>query len=176
MFTVCDDAAGEVCPIWPGQPMTAHWGMPDPAAERGSPAQIAVAFADTYRMLNNRLALLMSLPLASLDRLSLQRRLNAIGQPPANAAVERMREVAHADASLEPPLEAFGAVHRLAAEALGTALLLAIVIGSGIMGARLAGGNDAIALLGNTLATGAGPGGPDHRAGADLEGAASIPP
>jgi arsenate reductase len=80
VFTVCDDAAGEVCPIWPGQPMTAHWGMPDPAAERGSPAQIAVAFADTYRMLNNRLALLMSLPLASLDRLSLRRRLNEIGQ------------------------------------------------------------------------------------------------
>jgi glycerol uptake facilitator-like aquaporin len=67
-----------------------------------------------------------------------------------------MRDVAPADASLEPPLERFGLEHRLAAEALGTALLLAIVIGSGIMGARLAGGNDAIALLGNTLATGAG--------------------
>jgi glycerol uptake facilitator-like aquaporin len=67
-----------------------------------------------------------------------------------------MRDVAPADASLEPPREAFGVAHRLAAEALGTALLLAIVIGSGIMGQRLAGGNDALALLGNTLATGAG--------------------
>ena len=80
VFTVCDNAAAEVCPIWPGQPMTAHWGMPDPAAVTGSPAEIALAFADTYRMLNNRITLFMSLPLASLDRLSLQRRLDEIGQ------------------------------------------------------------------------------------------------
>ena len=80
VFTVCDDAATEVCPIWPGQPMTAHWGMPDPAAAQGTPSEIALAFADTYRMMNNRIALLMNLPLASLDRLSLQRRLNEIGQ------------------------------------------------------------------------------------------------
>jgi len=80
VFTVCDDAAAEVCPIWPGQPMTAHWGMPDPAAVEGSAAQIALAFADAYRMLNNRITLFMSLPLAALDRLSLQRRLDAIGQ------------------------------------------------------------------------------------------------
>jgi len=80
VFTVCDDAAAEVCPIWPGQPMTAHWGMPDPAAVQGSPAQIALAFADTYRMMSNRITLFMNLPLASLDRLSLQRRLNEIGQ------------------------------------------------------------------------------------------------
>ena len=80
VFTVCDDAAAEVCPIWPGQPMTAHWGMPDPAAVQGSPAEIALAFADTYRMLNNRITLFMNLPLASLDRLSLQRRLEEIGQ------------------------------------------------------------------------------------------------
>lgn len=80
VFTVCDDAAAEVCPIWPGQPMTAHWGMPDPAAVQGSDVEIALAFADTYRLLHNRIALLMSLPLDSLSRLSLQRRLDEIGQ------------------------------------------------------------------------------------------------
>jgi arsenate reductase (thioredoxin) len=80
VFTVCDDAAAEVCPIWPGQPMTAHWGMPDPAAAQGSPAEVALAFADTYRMMNNRISLFMNLPMASLDRLSLQRRLDEIGQ------------------------------------------------------------------------------------------------
>jgi protein-tyrosine-phosphatase len=80
VFTVCDDAAAEVCPIWPGQPMTAHWGMPDPAAVEGSPVEIALAFANAYRMLNNRLTLFMSLPLAALDKLSLQRRLDEIGQ------------------------------------------------------------------------------------------------
>ena len=80
VFTVCDDAAAEVCPVWPGQPITAHWGMPDPAAVEGSPAEIGVAFADTYRMLHNRIGLFMSLPLAALDRLSLQRRLQEIGR------------------------------------------------------------------------------------------------
>jgi protein-tyrosine-phosphatase len=79
VFTVCDDAAAEICPIWPGQPMTAHWGMPDPAAVQGSPAEMALAFADTYRMMNNRITLFMNLPLAFLDRLSLQSRLNEIG-------------------------------------------------------------------------------------------------
>ncbi|HEY1750727.1 MAG TPA: arsenate reductase ArsC [Caulobacteraceae bacterium] len=80
VFTVCDDAAAEVCPIWPGQPMTAHWGMPDPAAAQGSPAEIALAFADAYRMLSNRIGIFMNLPLAALDRLSLQRRLDEIGE------------------------------------------------------------------------------------------------
>jgi protein-tyrosine-phosphatase len=80
VFTVCDDAAAEVCPIWPGQPITAHWGMPDPAAVQGSPAEIAVAFADTYRMMHNRITLFMNLPLPSIDRLSLKRRLDEIGQ------------------------------------------------------------------------------------------------
>ena len=79
VFTVCDDAAAEVCPIWPGQPVTAHWGMPDPAAAQGSPTEIALAFADAYRMMNNRITLFMNLPLASLDRLSLQHRLDEIG-------------------------------------------------------------------------------------------------
>ncbi len=82
VFTVCDNAAAEVCPIWPGQPMTAHWGLPDPAAVTGSLAEIGVAFADTYRMLNNRLTLFVNLPMASLDRLSLQRRLDSIGTSP----------------------------------------------------------------------------------------------
>lgn len=80
VFTVCDNAAGEVCPIWPGQPMTAHWGISDPAAVTGSEAEIGLAFADAYRQLNNRIDLLLNLPMASLDRLTLQQRLNDIGQ------------------------------------------------------------------------------------------------
>jgi len=86
VFTVCDNAAGEMCPIWPGQPMSAHWGLPDPAAFEGSEAEIAVAFADTYRMLNNRISLFVNLPLASLDRLSLQKRLNDIGKTSSEPA------------------------------------------------------------------------------------------
>jgi arsenate reductase (thioredoxin) len=80
VFTVCDNAAGETCPIWPGQPMTAHWGVPDPAEAKGSPAEIALAFKDAYRMLFQRIGVFTALPLASLDRLSLQRRLKEIGQ------------------------------------------------------------------------------------------------
>ena len=79
VFTVCDNAAGEACPVWPGQPMTAHWGIPDPADATGSPAQIAHAFNDAYRMLSQRIGIFTALPLASLDRLSLQRRLAEIG-------------------------------------------------------------------------------------------------
>ncbi len=80
VFTVCDNAAGEVCPIWPGQPMTAHWGISDPAAVTGSEAEIGLAFADAYRQLNNRIGLLLNLPMASLDSLTLQQRLNDIGK------------------------------------------------------------------------------------------------
>ena len=79
VFTVCDDAAAETCPVWPGQPMTAHWGVPDPAAFQGTEAATAAVFNDTFRMLYNRISLFVSLPLASLDRLSLQRRVQAIG-------------------------------------------------------------------------------------------------
>jgi len=79
VITVCDNAAGEVCPIWPGQPITAHWGMPDPAAAEGDPATIALAFADTYRMLTNRIRLFTSLPIESLDRLAIKRRMDDIG-------------------------------------------------------------------------------------------------
>ncbi|CCB66289.1 arsenate reductase ArsC [Hyphomicrobium sp. MC1] len=89
VFTVCDNAANEVCPIWPGQPMTAHWGLPDPAEAQGDEAQRALAFADTYRMLNNRIGIFASLPLASLDELSLQNRLNDIGRLKASAVPER---------------------------------------------------------------------------------------
>lgn len=80
VFTVCDNAASEVCPIWPGQPMTAHWGLPDPAAAEGNEAERRLAFADTYRMLKNRISAFVNLPLASLDRLSLQKKLSGIGR------------------------------------------------------------------------------------------------
>jgi arsenate reductase len=80
VITVCDDAAGEVCPVWLGHPVTAHWGMPDPAAVSGPPAAIALAFAETYRVLNNRIGLFASLPIAGLDKLSLRRRMDDIGQ------------------------------------------------------------------------------------------------
>ena len=86
VFTVCDNAAGEVCPYWPGQPMTAHWGVPDPAAATGTEAEIRFAFADTLRMLTNRINILVSLPLAKLDHLSLQKQLDAIGKTKDAAA------------------------------------------------------------------------------------------
>ncbi len=80
VFTVCDNAAGEACPVWPGQPMTAHWGVPDPAAATGASAEIALAFKEAYRMLHQRIAIFASLPLASLDQMSLQRKLREIGR------------------------------------------------------------------------------------------------
>ena len=80
VFTVCDSAAAETCPVWPGQPMTALWGVPDPAAVEGTDAEKHLAFADTYRMMNNRISVFTSLPLASLDRLALQKRLDEIGR------------------------------------------------------------------------------------------------
>jgi arsenate reductase len=79
VFTVCDNAANEVCPIWPGQPMSAHWGLPDPAAVEGSEAVVHAAFFDTFRMLTNRIGIFVNLPFEALDRLSLQSRLDAIG-------------------------------------------------------------------------------------------------
>ena len=80
VFTVCDQAAGEACPYWPGQPMTAHWGLPDPAAVQGSPAQQEKAFLDTFVALKRRIELMLALPLASLDSLSLQSELRDIGR------------------------------------------------------------------------------------------------
>jgi protein-tyrosine-phosphatase len=86
VLTVCDNAAGEACPFWPGQPMTAHWGVPDPAAATGNDAEIRLAFADAFRMLSNRISVFVSLPLRSLDRLSLQRQLDFIGKSKDSAA------------------------------------------------------------------------------------------
>jgi arsenate reductase (thioredoxin) len=80
VFTVCDNAAGDTCPVWPGQPMTAHWGVPDPAEAKGSPAEIALAFKDAYRMLHQRIGVFTALPIRSLDQLSLQQRLKEIGR------------------------------------------------------------------------------------------------
>lgn len=88
VFTVCDNAANEVCPVWPGQPMTAHWGLPDPAEAKGSETQRALAFADTYRMLNNRIGIFTSLPLTSLDELSLRKQLDDIGRSQSAIAPE----------------------------------------------------------------------------------------
>jgi protein-tyrosine-phosphatase len=87
IFTVCDDAAGEACPVWPGQPMTAHWGVPDPAAAQGSEIERRAAFRQAFAALENRIRIFLSLPLARLDTMTLQARLDAIGrQPPAASA------------------------------------------------------------------------------------------
>lgn len=80
VFTVCDNAAGESCPYWPGQPVTAHWGVPDPAAVQGTPEEIARAFRAAYLALEQRISLFVSLPIHSLDRLSLSQRLAEIGR------------------------------------------------------------------------------------------------
>jgi protein-tyrosine-phosphatase len=90
VFTVCDSAAAESCPVWPGQPMTAYWGIPDPAAVTGNEAERRLAFADAYRMLNLRISIFVNLPLHALDRMALQDRLDRIGKEtgssPASAA------------------------------------------------------------------------------------------
>jgi arsenate reductase (thioredoxin) len=91
VFTVCDNAAGESCPLWPGQPITAHWGIPDPAAAQGSEAEIALAFKDAYRMLNRRIDLFLALPIEKLDRLVLTTRLKAIGR--GEGATEKAQHV-----------------------------------------------------------------------------------
>ena len=80
VFTVCDNAAGAVCPIWPGQPMTAHWGVEDPAAVQGSDEQKRRAFSTAFNQLRNRIAMLVSLPLTRLDRMALKKKLDAIGK------------------------------------------------------------------------------------------------
>jgi protein-tyrosine-phosphatase len=80
VFTVCDNAADEVCPVWPGQPMTAHWGVPDPAEVRSDEATKYLAFADTMRMLNQRIGIFVNLPISSLSKISLQHQLDDIGK------------------------------------------------------------------------------------------------
>jgi arsenate reductase len=92
VFTVCDNAAGEACPVWPGQPMTAHWGIEDPAAVEGNDMQRLAAFVAAFRYLKNRITTFASLPVASLDRVSLQARLTEIGQ--AEGATRRRPDVA----------------------------------------------------------------------------------
>ena len=79
VFTVCDNAAQEVCPIWPGQPMTAHWGVPDPAAVTGDPREVARAFREAYLMLDRRIGIFLQLPLASLDKLAIKTEIDRIG-------------------------------------------------------------------------------------------------
>ena len=86
IITVCDNAAGESCPVWAGKPVTAHWGLPDPAAINGSEAEVAAAFADTYRMVTNRIELFLSLPLESIDAMSLQNQMRDIGKAEAEDA------------------------------------------------------------------------------------------
>ena len=80
VFTVCDNAANEVCPYWPGQPMTAHWGIPDPATVKGTPEEIARAFRDAFLVLDRRIGLFLSLPLATLQQLAIQEEINKIGK------------------------------------------------------------------------------------------------
>jgi protein-tyrosine-phosphatase len=89
-FTLCDTAAAETCPVWPGQPMTAHWGLPDPAAATGTEAEVRLAFADTLRMLTNRINIFVSLPIKSLDQLSLQKQLDAIGKTTTTPILQRV--------------------------------------------------------------------------------------
>jgi arsenate reductase (thioredoxin) len=86
VFTVCDKAAAESCPLWPGQPMTAHWGIPDPVEANGNAAEIALAFKDAYRMLNQRIGIFVALPIRSLSLLTLQKRLHEIGRMAAASA------------------------------------------------------------------------------------------
>ncbi len=88
VFTVCDNAANEVCPVWPGQPLTAHWGVPDPAAVRGSEQEVERAFRNAYFMLDRRIGLFLSLPLASLDELTIKREIDKIGQDSTTAATQ----------------------------------------------------------------------------------------
>jgi arsenate reductase len=84
VFTVCDDAAGETCPLWSGDPLTAHWGIPDPVIADGTEVEQRLAFAEAYRLLNTRIGVFISLPVDSLDRRALQMQLGAIGQPQAS--------------------------------------------------------------------------------------------
>jgi protein-tyrosine-phosphatase len=86
VFTVCDNAAAEACPLWPGQPVTAHWGIPDPASATGTPAEVALAFKDAYRLLNHRIGAFVALPLHSLNRLVIESKLREIGQMEGSTA------------------------------------------------------------------------------------------
>ncbi|WP_072369138.1 arsenate reductase ArsC [Hyphomicrobium sp. NDB2Meth4] len=89
VFTVCDNAANETCPFWPGQPVSAHWGLPDPSAAEGTETEKRLAFADTHRMLYQRIGIFVNLPLQSLDKLSLQQRLDDIGRVQMTTETEK---------------------------------------------------------------------------------------
>ncbi len=143
IFTLCDDAAGEECPVWPGKPLTAHWGIPDPAAVQGSPAEISLAFNETARMLSQRIGVFAAPSYRQV------RRGFATGWTPGDRA-DGGRNDKGEGRKLTPSL-----AQRATAEGLGTAFLLATVVGSGVMAFKLAGGNGAIALLCNTIPTGA---------------------
>jgi arsenate reductase (thioredoxin) len=86
VFTVCDNAAAETCPVWPGQPMTAHWGIPDPAEATGTPAEVALAFKEAFRLLYQRISIFTALPLRSLDKLALRNKLRDIGHMEGSTA------------------------------------------------------------------------------------------
>lgn len=86
VFTVCDNAAAETCPVWPGQPMTAHWGVPNPVAAEGTEAEKRLAFSEAYRQLRNRISIFISLPIATLDKFTLQKRIDEIGETVASEA------------------------------------------------------------------------------------------
>ena len=86
IFTVCDDATGESCPVWPGKPMTAHWGVPDPSAAKGTEVEVALAFRQAYRSLERRVSAFAALPIASLDQMTLQAKLKDIGRMPGASA------------------------------------------------------------------------------------------
>ena len=90
VFTVCDDAAGEACPVWPGQPMTAHWGIADPSRINGTIAEIRAAYADTHRMLYQRISIFVNLPFESLDTLSLQKQLDQLGEKTSTSTSEKV--------------------------------------------------------------------------------------
>ena len=150
VFTVCDDAAGETCPVWPGQPMTAHWGIEDPAKVEGTDIEKEAAFVARLP-LPQEPHLGLHQPAAPLDR-----------RPGARQPAPRHRQDGGSDRQgrrpgrhPDPAMSEAALGRRLGAEAVGTALLLATVVGSGIMAERLAGGNVAVALLGNTIPTGA---------------------
>ena len=92
VFTVCDNAAREVCPVWPGQPMTAHWGVPDPAAVRGTTADVERAYRDAFLMLERRIGLFLCLPLASIDKLALKKELEQIGHTSTESTTVARKE------------------------------------------------------------------------------------
>ena len=104
VFTVCDNTAKEVCPVWPGQPMTAHWGVPDPTAVEGSPERIDRAFRDAFNVLDRRISLLLSLPLASLDKLAIQKEIDQIGEemPALKARLYKDRSIDSSEGGRRP--------------------------------------------------------------------------